>query len=154
MAEIRTMTIGDYDGVYDLWLNTPGMGINGTDDSREGIEKYIVRNPTTSFVAVDDGKIVGVIMAGHDGRRGFIHHTAVLPAYRGRGIATKLLDSTLDALRAEGIKKVALLTFRKNELGNAFWEASGFKIRNDLLYRNREIAEIEYLPNIYKDENN
>ncbi len=154
MTEIRTMTIEDYDGVYNLWENTPGMGINATDDSREGISMYVKRNPTTSFVALDNGKIVGVIMAGHDGRRGFIHHTAVLPAYRGQGIAARLVESSLNALRDEGIKKVALLVFTKNDLGNAFWEAQGFKIRNDLFYRNKEIAEIEYLPNIYKDSNN
>lgn len=81
---IRVMTIEDYDGVYDLWIHTPGMGLNTTDDSREGIEKYMERNPATCFVAEDDGKIIGAIMAGHDGRRGFIHHTAVAPAYRNR----------------------------------------------------------------------
>ena len=79
MVNIRVMTINDYDGVYDLWINTPGMGLNTTDDSREGIAKYLRRNPTTSFVAECEGTIIGVIMAGHDGRRGYIHHTAVLP---------------------------------------------------------------------------
>ena len=71
MVNIRVMTIEDYDGIYDLWINTPGMGLNSTDDSREGIEKYIKRNPTSCFVAEDNDKIVGVIIAGHDGRRGY-----------------------------------------------------------------------------------
>ena len=79
----RVMEENDYQGVYDLWTNTPGMGLNTTDDSEEGYKKYLKRNPSTSFVALDGNKIAGVIMAGHDGRRGYIYHTAVLPEYRG-----------------------------------------------------------------------
>lgn len=89
MSNIRVMTINDYEGIYDLWINTPGMGLNSTDDSREGIQKYLKRNPTTSFVAEEQEKIIRVIMAGHDGRRGYIHHTAVLPDYRHQGIGKK-----------------------------------------------------------------
>ena len=120
MIKIRVMTIKDYDGVYDLWINTPGMGLNSTDDSREGIDKYLKRNPTSSFVAEDDGKIIGVIMSGHDGRRGYIHHTAVLPGYRNQGIAKKLVDSAMNALDIEGVNKVALVAFERNEIGNGF----------------------------------
>lgn len=142
-VQIRVMTSDDYDKVYDLWLHTPGMGLNATDDSKEGIDKYLKRNPTTSFVAEADGKIVGVIMAGHDGRRGYIHHTAVLPEYRNKGIASKLVENALRALDMEGIKKVALVAFSKNELGNAFWEKRGFSAREDLVYRNKNIHELE-----------
>lgn len=149
MINIRTMTIEDYDGVYELWLNTPGMGLNAEDDSREGIDKFLKRNPTTSFVAVDDGKIIGAVMAGHDGRRGFIHHTAVLPDHRNQGIATRLVENAMSALDAEGINKTALLTFKKNKVGNDFWEAIGFTVRDDLLYRNKEIHKLNNLPNIY-----
>lgn len=143
MVKIRAMDIEDYDGVYDLWLNTPGMGLNATDDSREGIEKYLKRNPTSSFVAEDDGKIVGVIMSGHDGRRGYIHHTAVLPDYRNQGIAKKLVDHAMDALDEEGINKVALVAFERNEIGNGFWESMGFIVREDLVYRNKNIHELK-----------
>lgn len=142
MIKIRVMTIDDYDGVYNLWINTPGMGLNSTDDSREGIEKYIKRNPTSCFVAEDNDKIVGVIIAGHDGRRGYIYHTAVLPAYRKQGIAKRLVDSAMSALDAEGINKVALVAFKKNELGNGFWENIGFINRDDLVYRNKNIHEL------------
>ena len=142
MINIRVMTIDDYDGVYNLWINTPGMGLNTTDDSREGIDKYLKRNPTTSFVAEDDGKIIGVIMAGHDGRRGFINHTAVLTDYRKQGIAKKLVDNTMDALDKEGIKKVALVVFKHNEMGNGFWDNIGFTDREDLVYRNKNIHEL------------
>lgn len=142
MLIIREMTIEDYDSVYDLWINTPGMGLNETDDSREGIERYLRRNPTTCFVAEEEGKTVGVIMAGHDGRRGYIHHTAVLPEYRNRGIARSLVEHAMDALDKEGINKVALVAFSHNGDGNAFWEKVGFTARGDLVYRNKNIHDL------------
>ena len=139
---IRMMTIEDYDAVYALWMSCRNMGFNDKDDSREGIGKYLERNPSTCFVALEDGRIVGVILAGHDGRRGFIHHMAVAEAYRKRGIATALLDRSLSALREEGINKTALLVFRRNEAGNGFWEASGFTAREDVIYRNKALTEL------------
>lgn len=141
--KIRVMTIADYDGVYSLWINTPGMGLNTTDDSKEGIAKYLKRNPTTCFVAECDGEIIGVIIAGHDGRRGYIYHTAVLPNYRNQGIAKKLVDAVMSALDEEGINKVALVAFRKNELGNGFWGKVGFDDREDLVYRNKNIHALK-----------
>lgn len=139
---IRTMTIDDYDAVYDLWIHTPGMGLNTTDDSRAGIERYLARNPKTCFVAEEEGTIVGVILSGHDGRRGFIHHAAVSIACRQRGIGSALLDHAMHALEAEGIHKVALVVFSANEAGNSFWEKRGFLARNDLVYRNKTITEL------------
>lgn len=139
----RVMRAADYPEVYRLWLNTPGMGLNKTDDSAQGIEKYLKRNPTTSFVALDGSRIIGVIMAGHDGRRGYIHHTAVLPEYRGRHIGMELVRNAMNALEAEGISKVALVAFEKNTTGNAFWEHIGFSVRKDLVYRNRSIRTSE-----------
>lgn len=142
MTNIRVMTIQDFDQIYNIWINTPGMGLNTTDDSKAGIEKYLKRNPTTSFVAEDGDKIIGAIMAGHDGRRGYIHHTFVLPEYRKQGIAQILVNSAIDALDKEGINKVALVAFKENKGGNAFWERIGFTARNDLFYRNKNIHEL------------
>lgn len=142
MANIRVMTAADYDEVYSLWLSTPGMGLNTTDDSREGIEKYLRRNPATSFVAEEGGRIVGVILSGHDGRRGFIHHTAVLPEHRHKGIARALVGHVMDAMEREGIHKVNLVVFKHNETGNGFWEKMGFTRREDLNYRNKMIHEL------------
>ena len=150
--EYKVMTVSDYDGVYELWTNTLGMGINSTDDSREGVEKYIKRNPTTSFVALVDGKIVGAILAGHDGRRGFIQHLAVLPEFRKKGIASALVSRAMNALEEEEIHKVALLAFKKNELGNGFWDKMGFIVREDVYYRNKNIHELEYRANPYRNE--
>lgn len=143
MENIRQMTIEDYDAVYNLWINTPGMGLNSTDDSREGIAKYLKLNPTTCFVAEDEGKMVGVIMAGHDGRRGYIYHTAVLPEYRGRHIGKNLVNCAMEALDKEGINKVALVAFERNEVGNRFWSNLGFEAREDLKYRNKNIHGLD-----------
>ena len=137
------MTISDYDGVYHLWLNTPEMGLNSTDDSKEGIEKFLKRNPTTNFVAECNNEIVGVIMAGHDGRRGYIYHTAFLPSYRNKGLAKQLVDCAMSALDKEGINKAALVAFKKNDIGNGFWEHIGFIERDDLVYRNKNIHALE-----------
>lgn len=140
---IRLMEISDYENIYDLWINTPGMGLNNLDDSREGIEKFLKRNPTTCFVAEEEDKIIGVIMCGNDGRRGYIYHTVVDVKCRKRGIGKQLVEKTLEALANEGIHKVALVVFERNELGNAFWEKIGFTTRNDLAYRNKAIHELE-----------
>ena len=143
MVQIRVMNPSDYDGVYDLWLHTPGMGLNTTDDSREGIEQYLRRNPSTCFVAEAEGRIIGVILSGHDGRRGYIYHTAVLSDYRGRGIGRQLVDRAMAALEAEGIHKAALVAFQTNEIGNGFWESIGFSQREDLVYRNKNIHDLK-----------
>lgn len=140
---IRNMTLEDYDGVYDLWIHTPGMGLNNLDDSKAGIERYLKRNPATCFVAEMKGNIIGVILSGHDGRRGFIHHTAITLEYRKKGIATSLLKYAMEALKQEGINKVALVAFEKNETGNSFWEKQGFTKRDDLIYRNKNIQELK-----------
>lgn len=137
----RLMNIEDYEQAYDLWLLC-GNGLNNKDDSRGGIDKYLKRNPTTSFVAVCEEKVVGVILCGHDGRRGIIQHACVSPEYRRFGIGSKLVDLALEALKAEGINKVLLVAFKKNEGGNKFWESQGFTLREDLNYRNKALSEM------------
>ena len=138
---IRPMTMDDYDAAYALWLAC-GNGLNDIDDSREGIARYLKRNPDTAFVAEDGGVLAGVILCGHDGRRGYIQHMSVLPLYRRRGIGSRLLQRALEALRVQQITKVALVAFRKNAAGNAFWERQGFTVRDDLNYRNLALVEM------------
>lgn len=139
---IRKVTILDYDEVYKLWLSCAGMGLNDVDDSREGINRFLNRNPGTCFVCKEDNKIVGVIMAGNDGRRGYIYHTATHPDYRNNGIATSLVDKVIDAMREIGINKLALVVFEKNKKGNKFWEDLGFTTRDDIIYRNKALVKI------------
>ncbi len=139
---IRTMTLGDYNEVYALWLSCKGMGLNSLDDSEQGISRFLERNPMSCFIAESDNKIVGAILAGNDGRRGYIYHTAVNPDHRNKGIARGLVNTALKALEALGINKAALVVFSANECGNAFRERMGFTPRNDLTYRNKTIAEM------------
>ena len=141
MITYRLMTIDDYQQAYDLWIEC-GNGLNNKDDSKEGIDKYLKRNPKTSFVAVCEQKVVGVILCGHDGRRGIIQHACVSPDHRREGIGQKLVELSLEALKEEGITKVLLVVFKKNLGGNAFWESQGFTLREDLNYRNKALAEM------------
>ena len=106
--EIRLVTIEDYDNLFELWNSTEQSrrALNPVDDSREGIDKYLKRNPSTCFAAVKDGKIIGVILTGHDGRRAIIHHMCVHPDYRRMGIAGKLVEKAEEALKKEGINKI------------------------------------------------
>lgn len=139
---IRTMSADDYNDVFSLWQSCKGMGFNNIDDSKDGIEKFLRRNPNTCFVAEIDNKIVGTILSGNDGRRGYIYHTAVIDNMQGKGIGTALVNTALEALKYEGISKVALLVFSRNENGNAFWEHLGFTARNDIIYRNKALVEL------------
>lgn len=139
---IRRMLIRDYDEVYALWRSCEGMGLNNLDDARDGIDKFIKRNPDTCFVAEIEGKIVGAIIAGNDGRRGYIYHTAVNFQYRHRGIGFQLVDTAMQALKQCGINKAALVVFERNENANAFWHKLGFTVREDLVYRNKAITEM------------
>ncbi|WP_346920700.1 GNAT family N-acetyltransferase [Clostridium sp. UBA7339] len=137
--EIVEMKISNYQDIFKLWTSTPGMGLRNLDDSKEGIDKFLRRNPTTNFIAEEDGKIVGSILCGHDGRRGYVYHTAVDMRYRGKGIGKKLVNSVINALKREGINKAALVVFNNNEVGNGFWRSMGWEKREDLNYYNLSI---------------
>ncbi|MCR1960511.1 GNAT family N-acetyltransferase [Thomasclavelia cocleata] len=139
--KMRLLKISDYQSVYNLWKNTSGMGLRSLDDSEEGIKRFLLRNPDTNFVAIVDEKIVGVIMAGNDGRRGYIYHLTVQNEYRRKGIASALVKECLMSLRTEEINKVALVVFSDNTNGNNFWQKLGFIEREDLVYRNLSINE-------------
>ncbi|GAA0805792.1 N-acetyltransferase [Faecalicatena orotica] len=131
---IRVMTIEDYDGVYALWMTIKGFGIRSIDDSREGVRRFLKRNPATSVVAEEDGKIVGSILCGHDGRRGCMYHVCVDREYRRRGIGKGMVVMAMEALKKEEISKVSLIAFTKNDVGNAFWNTIGWTERLDLNY--------------------
>ena len=139
---LRLLTPADYPALYALWTSIPGMGLNDVDDSPEGIARYLARNPATCFGAEEDGALVGCILAGHDGRRGYIYHTAVQPAHQKQGVGHALVQAALTALKSEGVTKVALVAFRRNERGNAFWEKEGFTLREDLSYRNLSLTDM------------
>lgn len=129
---IRHFTMEDYEQVYQLWLRTPGMGLRSLDDSREGIERFLNRNPHSNFVAEENGLIVGSVLSGHDGRRGFIYHLCVDESYRRKSIARQLLKHVEAAMKAEKIHRLALFCKRDNSLGNLFWNRMGWESREDL----------------------
>lgn len=131
---IRNMAIEDYDGVYKLWMSIKGFAIRSIDDSREGVERFLLRNPDTSVVAVDNGRIVGSILCGHDGRRGCLYHVCVHEDYRMQGIGKRMVVHCMNALEREHISKVSLIAFTKNDIGNAFWNGIGWTRRKDLNY--------------------
>ncbi len=131
---LREMTIEDYDQVYGLWTKISGFGIRSIDDSREGVERFLRRNPDTSVVAVQNGRIVGAILCGHDGRTGCFYHVCVALDYRKRGIGYEMARFAMEALKREGISKVHLIAFQANEIGNAFWQNLGFTERKDVNY--------------------
>ncbi len=130
--EIRSMTITDYDEVYELWKITSYNALSSADE-RDQIARYLIRNEDCSLVAAEDGKIVGTVLCGHDGRRGYIHHMAVLPEYRRRGIAKALASEALKRLQDQGIKKAHIFIFTDNYIAQAVWSSIGWHRRDDLL---------------------
>ncbi len=132
-ASIRPMTEQDYDAVRALWLTIRGFGIRALDDSREDIVRFIRRNPTTSVVAEMEGKIIGSILCGSDGRQGALYHVCVAKAYRRQGIGTRMVGYCMHQLKEMGINKVGLIAFTSNEAGNAFWKQIGWQ-KSDVNY--------------------
>jgi len=128
------MTIDDYEEVRALWMTIQGFGIRALDDSREDIERFIRRNPTTSVVARIGGKIVGSILCGSDGRQGALYHVCVAREYRRRQIGTQMVAFCMHQLRWMGINKVSLIAFASNDAGNAFWNRIGWTRKTDVNY--------------------
>lgn len=143
---LRSMTIGDYDALFQLWTSIEGMGLRSLDDSREGIAAFLKRNPTTCFVVEEDGILVGAILCGHDGRRGYIYHTAVRDSCRGKGYGTQLADAASAALQKEGITRVCLNVLETNEIGKRFWQSRGWEKKDFLGFYSKSITERENMP--------
>lgn len=139
---IREMAIDDYEDVYKLWAATQGICLRNVDDSYEGINKFLKRNPDTCFVAIDEqNKIIGAILCGSDGRRGYIYHLAVHKSYRKMGTGKKLVQKASNSLRESGIKKAALLVLNTNKAGNGFWQNIGYYKRDDIIYRDKSLDD-------------
>ena len=139
--QIRSMTMEDYEEVFNMWQSISGFGIRSLDDSREGIERFIARNPGLSVVALHDGHIIGGILCGHDGRRGCLYHVCVRKEYRMLGIGQEMVACCKDALREEGINKINLIAFKSNEIGNKFWQKLNWKHRADCNYYEENLNE-------------
>lgn len=128
---IREMTIDDYDEVYEMWQITTKRALSKADE-KDQMERYLKHNAGMSQVAVVDGKIVGTVLAGHDGRRGFIHHMAVLPEFRRKKIGHALAQTAIQKIRGQGIDKTHIFCYQNNETGQSFWRDFGFEKREDV----------------------
>ncbi len=131
MIHYTKMQATDYDEVVTLWKSCDGVTIDSSD-SREAIEEYLLRNPGLSFVARDESTLVGAVLGGHDGRRGFLHHLAVAPEFRGRGTGRHLAERVLAALKQLGILKCHLFVHADNQAALAFWKTVGWTRRDDI----------------------
>jgi Acetyltransferases len=129
--EIREFTQSDYDSALALWQRCEGVGLSEAD-SPCAIGRFLERNPGLSYVALEAGQVIGAVLGGHDGRRGFIYHLAVDPQHRHQGIGGKLAQAALDSLRAAGIQKVHIMVYQNNETGLAFWQSEGWKKRDEI----------------------
>ena len=138
---IRPMTMEDYQEVFDMWQSISGFGIRSVDDSREGIERFINRNPGLSVVALHEGRIIGGILCGHDGRRGCLYHVCVRQEYRMLGIGQEMVARCKEALKKEGVNKINLIAFRSNAVGNKFWQRLSWKFRDDCNYYEENLNE-------------
>jgi len=127
------MTIGDFDEVTALWEKTDGVGLDEDTDTRENMAAYLVRNAGLSFVARDGEKIVGAVLCGQDGRRGYMNHLAVSPSHRKHGIGKALVEKCISGLRDQNIVKCSIMVFGDNSTGLGFWKAIGWFGRKDLL---------------------
>lgn len=136
---ITEFSMTDYEEAVALWSAMPEIGLDDAD-TPERMESFLVRNPGLSFVARDRGTLVGAVLCGHDGRRGYLHHLAVDRAYRGAGIGSALVDKCLSALAAAGIQRCNIFVFTENEEGKGFWEKTGWPTYEGLrlMYKNAE----------------
>lgn len=128
---IYEMKTDDYSEIYELWKNTSGVGLSDAD-TYESISRFLLRNKGLSFVYRHEDKIIGTILCGHDGRRGYIYHVTVAQIFRGRGIGQMLVDKSLQKLKEEGINKCHIFVFNDNEIGNVFWNSKGWNKREDV----------------------
>ena len=128
---VRHFRIEDFDAVIALWRRTEGVGLNESD-TRRAITAFLRRNPRLSFVAEQGGRIIGAVLCGHDGRRGYLHHLAVSKRHRRRGIGRLLVNACLAKLRKAGIQKCNIFIFANNAAGMKFWAHTGWSLRTEL----------------------
>jgi N-acetylglutamate synthase len=124
--QTREFRIEDYDPAVELWHRVEGLDLAEGDD-RETIRQFLQRNQGLSRIAADGAKIVGAVLCGHDGRRGYVYHLAVDPEYHGRGLGRRLIDECLAGLKRAGLERVNILVAKDNPRGLEFWRRCGWE---------------------------
>jgi len=140
--QISEMCKEDYDDALALWKRCPGIGLSDAD-SRCAIEAFLARNRGLSFAARVGTDLVGTVLCGSDGRRGYLYHLAVDPSARRQGVGQALVENTFSALKKAGIQKCHIMVYRDNELGLSFWQASGWKLRDDIVILSYDLVSPE-----------
>jgi ribosomal protein S18 acetylase RimI-like enzyme len=138
--ELHEMTIDDYKSVHAVWAGSEGIGLSDAD-SKEGIKRFLARNPGLSYIALDGDQIVGAALCGHDGRRGYIHHLAVIKSHRKRGIGRSLVSRCVYALMQIGIAKCHLFIFDENQDAINFWQKVGWTQRVELMMMSQHLDQ-------------
>jgi len=138
--QLREMTIEDYEAVYALWSASEGIGLSDAD-SKEGIKRFMQRNPGLSYIALDGDQVVGAALCGHDGRRGYIHHLAVVNSHRRQGIGRSLVSRCMFALMQIGISKCHLFVFDQNQGAIDFWNKVGWTQRVELMMMSQHLSD-------------
>jgi N-acetylglutamate synthase len=136
-VEIRPMAIADYPEMIDLWQNTPGIGLS-TADTEEALGRFLAHNEGLNFKASEGGKLVGTVLCGQDGRRGYLYHVAVAQSHRRQGVGKAMVEHSLGGLAQKGIEKCHLFVFGKNEIGIQFWSGTGWTRRGELVIMSRD----------------
>lgn len=137
---MRYMETSDLDKAIRLWNDTPGVVVREEDDSKDGIARFLERNPTTTLVLEKNGEIIGTLLCGNDGRRGFLYHFVVHPDYRGQGLGKMMLQKVYAELKKAGLAKGGLVALKTNTSGLAFWKHAGWVLRDDLFYLDFPLA--------------
>lgn len=140
--KIRTFLAADHEAAMALWNHCEGIGLSAADSSC-AIRQFLEKNPHTCFVIEEDGQIIGTVLGGSDGRRGYLYHLAVDPQQRQRGIGKQLVDACMDAMKEIGIQKCHLMVIDSNLSGQAFWEHNGWQRRQDIVLMSKDVVQVK-----------
>lgn len=141
-SKIRVFLAADYEAALALWNRCEGIGLSAADSSC-AIRQFLEHNPKTCFVAEEGGQVIGTVLGGSDGRRGYLYHLAVDPGQRQRGIGKQLVDACLDAMKETGIQKCHLMVIDSNLNGQAFWEHAGWQRRQDIVLMSKDVVQVK-----------
>ena len=134
------MHTSDYEQALQLWQSLPGIGLSSADE-KDNICGFLQKNPSTCFAALKNGNLIGTVLGGSDGRRGYIHHLAVQKSEQNKGIGKKLVDLCLNEFKKSGIQKCHIFVISDNAEGITFWKKIGWQLRNDILVMSKEIKD-------------